>query len=389
MRKITQKRAGLALVLVMTVLAFAAIIGFAMLSTASMQAQTTNNSNLAMSADALADSGIDLACYYLINPGKAPKFVAPNGYYDGGTITFGPNMPGTVQLAITPLATDGDYTIVSTGRAGYSTEGTVAHTVTATVHVNSGYQIKSIVGFSGGGTLPLSATVNGDIQAGGVLINLGIINGNVLSPNPVQGAGNILGGLVAISPNNNTPIPSTTTLRSFTTYKYNGNTYSAGVIAGLPTGTTLGPTISNPAGIYRYSGTLTMNHSVTINGTLIVENGDLNISGGGNTITPTDGFPALIAKGNVWVRGTLLPSSSPRDLTVNGLAWLGGSLKYSGLLSNASFNVNGAIQFGNGGTVDTLFLPPLRINKNANKVAGLNIDTSVPAAGAKVLSYKQ
>jgi len=381
-----RQRAGLALLLVIGVLAFAAIIGFAMLSTASMQAQTTLNSNLALTADALADSGVDLACFYLINPTKAPKEVPIGSYYDGGTITFGSKMPGSVDLTITPLGTDGDYKIVSVGRAA---SRNIAHTVTATVHINQGYQVKSIVGFSGNGTLPLAATVNGEVQANGILVNLGVVNGNVLSPNPIQGAGNIVGGLLSINPNNNTPIPTPATLRSFNTYTYNGNTYSAAVISGLPTGTTLGPTPGNPAGIYRYSGTLTMNHSVTINGTLIVENGDLNISGGGNVITPADGFPALIAKQNVYVRGTLLPSSSPRDLTVNGLAWLGGSLKYSGLLSNASFTVNGALQFGNGGTVDTLFIPPLRVNKNANKTSGLNIDSSVPPASAQVLSYKQ
>src|SRR5258706_8927631 len=104
-----QRRAGLALLLVIGVLAFAAIIGFAMLSTASMQAQTTLNSNLALSADALADSGVDLACYYLINPSKAPKAVPVGGFYDGGTITFGSNMPRSVDLTITQLDSDRDY----------------------------------------------------------------------------------------------------------------------------------------------------------------------------------------------------------------------------------------------------------------------------------------
>jgi len=386
MKKRLQKRTGLALVLVISVLAFAAIIGYAMLSTASMQAQTTLNSNLALTADALADSGVDLACYYLQNPGKAPKAVPLGGFYDGGTITFGSKMPGSVDLAISQLGTDGDYKIVSVGRAA---NRNIAHTVTATVHVTSGYQVRSIVGFSQNGTLPLSSTVNGDVQANGILTNLGALNGNVLSPSGILGSGSVLGGLIAINPNNNTPIPNLTTLRSFSTYSYNGNTYSAALISGLPTGTTLGPTGSNPAGIYRYSGALTMNHNVTINGTLIVENGDLNISGGGNTITPVDGFPALIAKSNVWVRGTILPSSSPRDLTINGMAWLGGNLKYSGLVSNAFFKVNGALQFGNGGSVDVLFLPPLVVNPNPNKVANLNLDTSVPPASVKVLTYKQ
>src|SRR3954470_12436364 len=245
MRKIyllQQRRAGLALLLVIGVLAFAAIIGYAMLSTASMQAQTTLNSNLALTADALADSGVDLACYYLQNPTKAPKVVPTGGFYDGGTINFGSKMPGSVDLAITQLGTEGDYKIVSIGRAAGRS---IAHTVTATVHVNPGYQVRSLVAFSSNGTLPLSATVNGDIQANGILVNLGVVNGNLLSPNPMQGSGNIVGGLVAINPNNNTPIPATGTLRSFNTYTYNGNTYSAGVIASLPTGTTLGPTASN------------------------------------------------------------------------------------------------------------------------------------------------
>src|SRR5205823_4745684 len=178
MRKIyvkQQQRAGLALLLVIGVLAFAAIIGFAMLSSASMQAQTTLNSNLALSADALADSGVDLACYYLVNPGKAPKNVPVGGFYDGGTINFGAKMPGSVDLAITSLG-NGDYKIVSVGKVG--SRG-IAHTVTATVHVETGYQVKSVVSFSGNGTLPLSSTVNGDIQVNGVLTNLGAINGDL------------------------------------------------------------------------------------------------------------------------------------------------------------------------------------------------------------------
>ncbi len=215
-------RNGMALFLVIGVLAFAAIIGFAMLSTASMQAQTTLNSSLALTADSLADSGLDLACYYLLNPDKAPKAVPLGSYYDGGTISFGSRMPGSVDLTITPLATAGDYQIISTGRA--ATARNVAHTVTATVHINPGYQVKSIVGFSQNGTLPATATVNGDIQCNGTLVNLGVVNGNVLSPNPIQGTGTILGGLVAINPNNTTPIPSPAELRSFSTYTYNGNT---------------------------------------------------------------------------------------------------------------------------------------------------------------------
>src|SRR3989442_4278586 len=143
--QLNRRRTGLALVLVVTVLAFAAIVGFAMLSTASMQAQTTLNSNLALSADALADSGVDLGCYYLLNPTKAPKIVPPGGYYNGGTITFGPNMPGSVDLTITPINSSGDYKIVSLCKPGTRD---LSHTVTATVHRDPGHQVKSLVAFN-------------------------------------------------------------------------------------------------------------------------------------------------------------------------------------------------------------------------------------------------
>src|SRR5687768_9309045 len=106
---IRRQRSGIALILVVTVLAFAAIVGFTMLSTASMQAAATRNSNLALAADGLAESGFDLACYYLLNPNKAPTFVAPGDFWRGGTISFGPSMPGTVDITITPLATINQY----------------------------------------------------------------------------------------------------------------------------------------------------------------------------------------------------------------------------------------------------------------------------------------
>jgi hypothetical protein len=383
---IRRQRSGIALILVVTVLAFAAIVGFTMLSTASMQAAATRNSNLALAADGLAESGFDLACFYLLNPAKAPTFVAPGDFWHGGTLTFGPNMPGSVDITITPLATANQYRIVSVGRGANSD---LVRTVIATVQANRGYQVKALVGFNQSGYLPVTSTVHGDVQANGTLINAGIINGNVLSPNPIGGLGNILGGLIVLNSDNSTPIPSVTTLRNYATYTYRGATYSAGTITGLPTNTTLGPTASNPAGIYRCLSTLTMNHNVTINGTLIVE-GELNISGGGNTITPADGYPGLIVKSNTWIRGTLIPTGSPRDLTVNGLAWIGGGLRSSNLLGiNAGMTVNGALQFGGSASVDLLYLPKLTVNPNANNVDNLDIDTTVPPASAKVLSYKQ
>ena len=378
--------------LVLTVLAFAAIVGLAMLSTASMQAQTTANSSLALSADALADSGVDLACYYLVNPTKAPKFVAMGGYYDGGTISFGPNMPGSVDLTITPVAggNAGDYKVISVGKAAWSG---LTHTVTANVHVDTGWTAKSLVGLSNGGNTSLLTTINGDVQSNGstiALTNLGKITGSVISLLSAGGSGLITLGTIAPNEQNKMTIPVWANVRDFTSYSYRGKSYNAVLITGLPTGTTLSPSDTNPAGIFKYStGTLTMNHNVTINGTLIVDNGDLNISGGGNRITPVDGFPALVVKSNLYLRFPLI-GTSPRDLTANGVVWLGGSVKMSGLLNLGAFlEIDGALLFGGGGSVDTLFTSKLTVNANANKTTNINIDITVPPAGAKVLSYKQ
>ena len=75
---------GIAFVLVVVVMAAAAIMAFALISSALIQADASRNSVSSFSADGLVQSGSTLAEYYLMNPDKA----AASALTSSGTTTF-------------------------------------------------------------------------------------------------------------------------------------------------------------------------------------------------------------------------------------------------------------------------------------------------------------
>ena len=81
------RRRGVALVLVVAAVALTAVFAYAMLSGAMVQSRTSGNTSRYQAADSLAESGINLAMYYLQNPTQAPslppihgRFVAVGGH---------------------------------------------------------------------------------------------------------------------------------------------------------------------------------------------------------------------------------------------------------------------------------------------------------------------
>ena len=60
-------RTGVALVMVITVLAMTAVLGFAMLSSASLAARSSANAAATVGAASLAESGVELACAYILD----------------------------------------------------------------------------------------------------------------------------------------------------------------------------------------------------------------------------------------------------------------------------------------------------------------------------------
>src|SRR5205823_4412594 len=76
---------GMALLLVIAVIALAAVLGYAMLSGATLQNRAGANQVRLAGADYLAESGMNIAMYYLQNPDKAPGYPSFGGvgYWTG------------------------------------------------------------------------------------------------------------------------------------------------------------------------------------------------------------------------------------------------------------------------------------------------------------------
>ena len=66
------RRRGIALVLVVLVMALATILAYSLLSGSALQATAGGNAIAAATARAQAESGIHLAMYYILNPANAP-----------------------------------------------------------------------------------------------------------------------------------------------------------------------------------------------------------------------------------------------------------------------------------------------------------------------------
>jgi hypothetical protein len=163
-----------------------------------------------------------------------------------------------------------------------------------------------------------------------------------------------------------------TTVTDFRTYQMNGVTYNGKLLSSSPAaGTVLGPTATNPAGVYYAQGMNLNLNGVTINGTLIIKktgtSGGNVVIKGVNTITPASGFPGLVVDSQIQMSGT------GRSLTVNGLTWAAGGLTGS---AGNSMTVNGALLIPNSTGIGG-YSGALALNYNAQNVAVPNFSTQM------------
>jgi hypothetical protein len=348
--------------LVMTVVAIASVLGFVMLSSASLQNRAGANEGRQMSADYLAESGINLAMYYLQYPENAPALNV-DGYWSGtgGAIGLASSIDGTVNVTVTRDASDKwTYEIVSAATAGTNSNTRVTRTGGARVYVRNEYQIKHAGAFNNNASVPVGTAFTGDVWSYKSLgLKSGVpsasVSGVGYCKTATTGVGwvNPAGGFKAVVLQT-AASPDNTLINLYKTYIASDVTYNCDVI---PTSTasltgsvgTLTKTTSatNPAGIwYRNAtsgGAFVLNDNVTINGTLVVE-GDLQIKGTGIVITPQAGYPALI------VTGTLEIFQPSKNITTNGATYVGTILKSNGTPLSAAvssiFNVNGGLLIG-------------------------------------------
>ncbi|WP_428939947.1 hypothetical protein [Fontivita pretiosa] len=368
---------GLALMLVLVTVALAALIGYAMLSAASLQTQISDGTSRAAAADCIADSAVHAGIFFLQYPSKTPaSWMGHAGY-----VMYADNVPmpdgnGNFDIDVTASPTTRDrYRIRVTARSG----GSTPLTRSATANVQVVRITPSYAGaFGGSVTVPPNYTLNGSVLAGG----------------SVTMAGGTITGSTVISP----PPPSfvVPTLADV-------NHYGAGDVPGqylMPDGLTVGTpqpvsnpllappawnSTTNPGRVFYCNGDVRIQASMTFPGTLVVRNGSLvlDITGGTITFTPQPGFPALV------IDRELKLNRKPLTVTANGIVWTGSGLQWLGPSSLGSvLTINGALMMPAGAALGSTYSGVLTVNYHADAMSVPDLRVTPQAAtSVKILSW--
>jgi hypothetical protein len=366
-------RHGVAMILVLIVVAMAMIIGMAVLSSSSLQSQVSGSATGGLTADSFSESGISLATYYLMNPDKAPTLNA-DGWWPGTTSAtpLGVSTGSLDSIAVTllsqPSTTIRRYEVDSTASSGQH----ISRTTKAVIDVTSKYVIKNAMSANGNMTIPVGWTMNvqGDTRVDGTYTSFSV--------------GNLVGSLFSRDASN--PQPATYPPKAAPTisqlkivqnrpyYTYQGATYTAEALTANVSGGTLQTSnvAANPANVWYSTATRTLSGTVTIPGTLMVVGSTSSLKIAGNVrITPKSGMPGLIVEKDIQYSGLL------RKLRVDGLTWVGNNVTTDGLAATGTLEVYGAMMFG-GSTPSfgTLLTGSATIRFDATNVNNLPADFS-------------
>lgn len=371
------------MVVVLVFVALATILSYALLSSQSTMMQASDNSARSAQADALAESGVQLAAYYLQNPAAAPVLNS-SGYYPGQTgVSLGSAVNGTVDITVTQVNTS-TYDISSKAHYAATSASSLNRSLGARASVQFSAAPTDAMAINGGLTIPSTMTINGNLRANGnIKLNGGKVTGTITAPSVVNLLGTLIGLVDQIVTDTSSNKVVATTVKDYRTYTYNGKTYSAQLLPG--TSGTIGPTANNPLGVYYGTGDVTVSTALTINGTLLVPEGKLIMKSTKLTINASVNMPALVVNSDIGFSGT------KRSLTVNGLAWIGGAITKSGTTSNNDATFNGAVQFsGGGGGVSTNYSGTVVVNYDKNRAATSSFvpgQAGTVASGIKLTSF--
>lgn len=340
------------MVIVTVALGLAAAMSAALLSTSVTRSRIAANAYEAAVAHALAESGANVAMYYLLYPDRyaGPK---PDGYYPGETSIFlGNNAPGTVRTAVTFDGASNAYAISATAAVARS-GGEYTRTLGARVQVlqstttqidpavdalvtNAPTTLNSRVSVTGSvktfGDLDLvGGKVTGSVGADTVRISaagtisettrtlgaaLIAADATATSTGGLVDPATVRDGLAALVP----AVQHLPDLRTYDVFDALGLkvTYAASPLASdTYDGVTLNPNVlTNPRGVFVASGSaddiaddadaddrvITIQGTVTVNGTLVLRGARLRLAPNAVLqLRPQAGFPALITDGAIAV----------------------------------------------------------------------------------------
>ncbi len=335
---------GLALVVVVAAIALASMIGYAMLSSSSIQAQMRHNAASADVGAYVGESAVQSALYYLQYPSRIPSdWTGTSGYYiHAPNQVLGSDLPGKFDLEVRPTTTRDEYTIRA---VGYASESSSARTITARAKVdrakiNGAGHFRSLV------TIPTRTTVSGKVEAEGSITN------NSTSPLLTMVAGPLSATAYQV--------PTASTLNYYgadqADGKYlcpDGTVGYAQKLTSVPTSTPAAAS-NNPGKVFYLlleSTDAVFTSPVTINGTLVVKGGGMSIRTSNVTINPQAGFPALIVEKDLTMYRTGVA------LEANGVVWIGRNIvwdKLSGSLSTGStLTIKGSLLMPTGSPLGT------------------------------------
>ena len=339
----------MALLLVVAVLATAAVLGYAMLSVNTLQAQLASNLTHTAGAEYDAEAGANVAEYYLQTPTVAPSSWTSTPGYKLYAMAVQVNDGTTASFDVTAVkgASRNVYTIQSIGRT--STGSAYTHSTNASITV-ARVGIPGAGVFGGNISIPTRTTFSDGAVSGALAIQA---NGTVTAV-----TGSTISGTIDRAPLSALAYTAPTAA----TVNYYGvgvspSTYLCydGVTLGTPqlisatsikTASIPAVAANNPGAIYYHFGNATISGTFTLPGTLIIRGGTLTISSNA-TITPKTGYPAMVCEQGVTISG------ASRTFTANGVVFIGGNYTWTGTNTSSKFLVNGALVMPSGSTIQT------------------------------------
>jgi hypothetical protein len=363
----------MALMLVLAAVAAASIMGYAILANSAMHAQASSNGALIASADALAESGVNLACYYLEHPERAP--VLSSGVYPGqSNVSLGDG--GVVNISVSQTDENGvllpprTYRVTATALVGPPGRG-VQRTLRTTVYVDSRYEVRHALATNSDFRLPLLQSVEVRDDSGYARADDSALirsDGHFQADLLTSVFGNVAAASSNLSLSRLLPLPTYPTravptrtgdsqlnlLKNIPFYTYNGQTYQMQQLTADQTNYTFnGNLATNPLNVWYTTSSRRLSGNCRLpGGTLIVVgsgNRNLTISGKFTASArpdPSTGRPVLPV---LVIDNDLIFASTDRELVASGVVWIGGNISQTGVANLVNpFNkieISGALMF--------------------------------------------
>jgi len=301
------RRKGTALLVVLFIVMAATILSLGFLSRSDVELSCGENMLLCAEMDYLAESGLEHAKGLILSPQDVAseywsgdvgqQLSSGSDYYDVNVVQHDPCDGSTYRC---------NYDITCEAYRDKDGERIGRRVLKAELRLDP-----CIALWTGANTaLPSRATINGDVDCNGILINNGAINGDVFANGL---SGRIIAGQQKATADLSLSWPRVT-VEVFT------SRYPTESISGSISSKTFGP--YNPVRVCYCDGDLELAGGVVINGMLVV-NANLTIRGSGNVITAEKNLPALLVTGDMVIE-------DGGQLDVCGLVVVDGQMQISG-----------------------------------------------------------